>query len=150
MTLANTLRAMPESMNEKKQLKKMFIKMMETLSTLQDEKTGHWYQLPVYPGEKGNFIESSSTVMFAYAMSVGIAERILEPGKYMPLIKKAFRGIKENSLKSTGEFITITNVCYGTCIGDKPYYFDRKVIDGTEYALGAAVMFYDQYCKLLR
>jgi hypothetical protein len=43
----------------------------------------------------------------------------------------------------TGEFLTITNVYYRKCIGDKPCYFDRKVINGTEYALGAAVMFYD-------
>lgn len=148
MTLANTLRVMPESMVEKKQLKAMFVKMMETLSTLQDEKTGHWYQLPVYPGEKGNFRESSSTVMFAYAIILGIAEKILDPNKYWPIIDHAFRGIEKNSLKPTGEFLTITNVCYGTCIGDKAYYYDRKVIDGTEYALGSAVMFYDQYTKL--
>ncbi len=150
MTLANTLRVMPDSMKEKKQLNSMFTKMMETLSSLQDKKTGHWYQLPVYPGEEGNFIESSCTVMFAYAMSAGVADKLLPSSKYMPLIENAFRGIQENSVKPTeGDFLTITNVCYGTCIGDKAYYYDRKVIDGTEFALGSAIMFYDQY-DLLR
>lgn len=148
MTLANTLRVMPESMPEKRELKAKFDKMMQTLSKLQDEKTGHWYQLPIYPGEKGNFIESSSTVMFAYAMALGVTEGILDADRYFPLIENTFRGIEKYSLKDTGAFLTVTNVCYGTCIGDKSYYYARKVIDGTEYALGSAVMFYDQYTKL--
>ena len=145
MTFANTLRVMPDDMEEKAILRQKFIRMMETLCNLQDEKTGHWYQLPAYPGEGGNFIESSGTVMFAYAMSVGVAEKILERRKYMPIINHAFRGIEKNSLKPVDGLLIVTNVCYGTCIGDKAYYYDRKVVEGTAFTLGAAIMFYDQY-----
>ncbi len=150
MTLANTLHIMPDHIKEKAQLQSKFIKMMETLSKLQDEKTGHWYQLPAYPGEAGNFIESSCTVMFAYAMSVGVADKILESSKYMPLLKNAFRGIEKYSLKPVDGLQMITNVCYGTCIGDKAYYYGRKVVDGTAFTLGSAIMFFDQYKKLTK
>lgn len=148
MTLANTLRIMPDNMKEKSMLRTKFVKMMETLSKLQDKKTGHWYQLPIYPDEKGNFIETSCTVMFAYAMSVGVETKMLNADKYLPLIQRTFQGIEKNSLKPVDEALTITNVCYGTCIGDKTYYYGRKVVDGTAFTLGSAIMFYDRYNKI--
>jgi rhamnogalacturonyl hydrolase YesR len=86
--------------------------------------------------------------MFAYAMSVGVADKILKPSKYMPLLKNAYRGIEEYSLKPVGGLQTLTNVCYGTCIGDKAYYYGRKVVDGTPFSLGPAIMFYDHYRML--
>jgi unsaturated rhamnogalacturonyl hydrolase len=149
MTFANTLRVMPDNMEEKKALKQKFVRMMQTLSGLQEKKTGHWYQLPFRPGERGNFIESSGTAMFAYAMSVGVAEKLLEKRRYMPIIKNAFRGIGKYSLKPVDGLLTVVNVCYGTCIGNKTYYYARKVVEGTPFTLGAAIMFYDQYNILI-
>jgi unsaturated rhamnogalacturonyl hydrolase len=146
MTLANMLHVMPRTMQERPALEAMFLKFAQTLKTLQDAATGHWYQLPVYPGEAGNFIESSCTAMFAYGMAVGIADGILPAKTFRPVVDKAFLGIEEHSLKAIGDaWLTITNVCSGTCVGDKAYYFNRKVVDGTPFALGAAIMFYDRY-----
>jgi unsaturated rhamnogalacturonyl hydrolase len=150
MTLANTLHVMPSSMTERPALQAMFVKMVQTLTGLQDAVTGHWYQLPLYPGEAGNFIESSCTAMFAYGMTVGIADGILPAETYLPVVEKAFQGIEKYSLKKAGNHsgLTITNVCSGTCIGDKDYYFKRKVVEGTPFALGAAIMFHDRYREL--
>lgn len=145
MTLANTLHVMPQGMKEKEPLKALFVKMMGTLLHCQDAATGHWFQLPVYPGEAGNFIESSCTAMFAYAMVRGIADGILPADTYLPAVENAYRGIETYSLKPLDSFLTVTNVCSGTCIGDKAYYYSRKVVDGTPFALGAALMFYDRY-----
>ena len=146
MTLANTLRVMPADMKEKEPLKQMFIKMMRTLVEWQDQTTGHWYQLPAYPGEKGNFIESSCTAMFAYAMCLGVADGFLPSATFRPVVENAFVGIENHSLQPVNnQWTTIANVCHGTCIGDKAYYYARKVVEGTPFALGAAIMFHDQY-----
>ena len=40
------------------------------------------------------------------------------------------------------------NICDGTCIGDKDYYYNRGIVDGRAYAFGIATMFYDQYHQL--
>ena len=146
MTLANTLHLMPRTMSERPALEAMFVKFAHTLAGLQDAATGHWYQLPVYPGEAGNFIESSCTAMFAYGIAVGIADGILPARTFRPVVDKAFRGIEKNSLKMVSDsLVNITNVCAGTCIGDKNYYFKREVVDGTPFALGSAIMFHDRY-----
>jgi unsaturated rhamnogalacturonyl hydrolase len=150
MTLANTLHLMPRTMNERGTLEAMFLKFAHTLAGLQDTATGHWYQLPLYPGEAGNFIESSCTAMFAYGITVGIADGLLPAETFRPVIDNAFRGIEKNSLKTVGDsLVTLTNVCSGTCVGDKAYYFRREVVEGTPFALGAAIMFYDRY-RLLK
>jgi len=39
----------------------------------------------------------------------------------------------------------LKNICDGTCIGDKDYYYNRGIVDGRAYAFGIATMFYDQY-----
>ena len=146
MTLANMLHVMPSVSKEREPLKSMFIKMMQTLAEWQDKTTGHWFQLPEYPGETGNFIESSCTAMFAYAMCIGIADGILPPATFLPVVKNAFSGIENFSLKQIDDqWTTVANVCHGTCIGDKDYYYARKVVEGTPFALGAAIMFHDQY-----
>ncbi|MDR1919017.1 MAG: glycoside hydrolase family 88 protein, partial [Tannerellaceae bacterium] len=145
MTLANTLHLMPQKMEERDQLLALFHKMMQTLIPLQDEKTGHWYQLPLFPGEENNFIESSSTAMFGYAMALGIADGLLPEETYRPVVEKAYKGIETYSLEPLGNFLNITNVCSGTCIGDKAYYYGREVVAGTPFALGAAIMFHDRY-----
>lgn len=146
MTLANTLHLMPRTMSERAALEAMFLKFADTLAGLQDAATGHWYQLPLYPGEAGNFIESSSTAMFAYGITVGIADGLLPAAKYRPVVDSAFRGIAAHSLKAIDDAqATVTNVCSGTCVGDREYYYRREVVDGTHFALGAAIMFYDRY-----
>jgi unsaturated rhamnogalacturonyl hydrolase len=151
MTLANTLHLMPQGMEEREPLLALFHKMMRTLIPLQDETTGHWYQLPLFPGEQGNFIESSCTAMFGYAMTLGMADGILPAGTYLPVVEKACKGIEAYSLKSVEpSFLNIANVCSGTCIGDKAYYYSRKVVDGTPFALGAAIMFHDRYQHYLK
>jgi len=32
------------------------------------------------------------------------------------------------------------NICDGTCIGDKDYYYNRGIVDGRAYAFGIATI----------
>ena len=148
MTLADLLELLPKDDENYSYLKTSLIKKLDTLYPLQDEKTGHWYQLPVYPGEMGNFIESSCTAMFAYAAAKGIALGIVPTDKFMPTIERAYNGLEANSLQSAGQYLKMKNICGGTCIGDKEYYYNRDIVDARAYAFGIAVMFYDQYQQL--
>lgn len=145
MTLANLLELLPETHDEYDKLRGMYLKMVNTLAGLQDDTTGHWYQLPIYLGEQGNFIESSCTAMFAYSMTLGVKNGWISKEKFMPIVEKAYQGLQQYSLKQEGEYLVMPNICEGTCIGDKDYYFNRDVVDKREFSFGVAIMFYDQY-----
>jgi len=77
---------------------------------------------------------------------MGITDGILPSATFSPVVKNAYAGIEKISLKQIDDqWTTIANVCHGTCIGDKEYYYARKVVEGTPFALGAAIMFHDRY-----
>jgi unsaturated rhamnogalacturonyl hydrolase len=148
--LADCLTTSPPHLPGLDKIQDTYLRMMHALLPLQDRQTGHWYQLPLYPGEPGNFIESSSTAMFGYAMTVGLQAGLLSAETFLPAVTRAFNGLAEHSLLQTPNGYTLTNVCSGTCIGDKAYYYNRKITTGTSFALGMAILFYDRYLSLTR
>jgi rhamnogalacturonyl hydrolase YesR len=84
--------------------------------------------------------------MWHLFQTVGIADGLLPSETYLPVVENAYQGIEKFSLKRIEpSWLTLTNVCSGTCVGDKAYYFNWEVVDGNHYALGAAIMFYDRY-----
>lgn len=147
MMLADVLELMPVQMPEYAQLKEKYLKMVNTLVGVQDKETGHWYQLPIYPGEKGNFIESSCTAMFAYSIASGTRNGLLPADTFMPVVERAYKGLREHSLVKRGDYLVMENICEGTCIGDKDYYYNRGTHE-REFGYGVAIMFYDQYQQL--
>ena len=150
MTLADCLATMPKDYPGRRECRKLFVRMMNTLLPLQDARTGHWLQLPVHTEDlgRGNFIESSCTAMFGYAMARGIETGDLPARRFMPAVERAHEGLGKYSIFPTGHYVTIGNVCAGTCIGDRGYYYRRGVVQGTEFALGAAILFDNTYRKL--
>ncbi|MBL7112089.1 MAG: glycoside hydrolase family 88 protein [Bacteroidales bacterium] len=151
MAVADALNTCPASFEQYDVLKEMLNELVHRLPELQDEKTGHWYQLPEHPDDEGNWIESSSTAMYAYAMTIGIKLGVLDAETYRPVIDKVYKGMQEHSLKDLGKgYFTTQNICEGTCIGDKDYYYNRKVMEGTPFGLSAFIMFGTEYLDLCK
>lgn len=148
MALADCLEVMSKENAHYPILKKKFTKMIYSLLPLQDEKTGHWRQLPVHVDDADNYIESSCSVMFGYAIAKGINIGILPDYLFEPVLDKAYYGIETYSIVPEGKkYRTIQNVCEGTCIGDKEYYYARQVVRDTEFAVGGALLFDNIYRK---
>ena len=102
--------------------------MIEHLPELQNQQNGHWYQLPVRNTEPKNYIESSSTAMFAYGISKAIQLGLVKDFTYQKSVELAYSGLRNFSIKPVStKYITTKNVCKGTCIGNKTYYLKRKV-----------------------
>lgn len=148
MTIVDLMELLPSDDEIYTYLENSLLQKINTLCPLQDKETGHWYQLPVYPGEQGNFIESSCTAMYGYAIAKGISLGVLSADKYLPVVERAYIGLETNSLQLSGTFLRMKNICGGTCIGDKEYYYHREIVDARAYAFGIAIMFYDQYHRL--
>jgi len=54
-----------------------------------DEETGVWWQMPTFPGREGNFLESSSTVLYIFSILKGLRLGLLEDNQ--PLADVALR-----------------------------------------------------------
>lgn len=138
MTMVDLLALLPADDADYASVKALFVRMMNTLSRLQDKKTGLWYQLPAHPRDKENFLESSCTAMFGYAAAKGARLGILSPA-FSRVGKAAYEGLIRHCLEADGT--RLGRICAGTCIGDKSYYYHRDIVAGTEtYATGAVLM----------
>lgn len=147
MSLADLLSIMPEDHKDYRTLLGWYTRMMQTLCQFQDTGTGHWRQLPLRKedADNGNFIESSGTAMFGYALAKGLNRKLLKGGRYVRAARLAFDGLQKNSMvRSNDGSISMTNICAGTCIGEREYYYGRDVVCDESFAVGAYLLFENQ------
>ncbi len=145
MSLADALSVMTQEHPDYDELMSYYRRMMDTLVKLQDAGTGHWRQLPLRTADadKGNYIESSCTAMFGYALAKGINSGLLKGRKYRKAAVKAYDGLNRLSV-SIDDSISMSNICAGTCIGEKAYYYSRSISDDESFAIGAYLLFDNQ------
>jgi unsaturated rhamnogalacturonyl hydrolase len=86
--------------------------------------------------------------MFAYGMAIGIDLEVLNRKQFLPVVERAFSGLKKQASRAEGKYLIPTKVCEGTCIGDRAYYFGRKTKEGVNYAIGAYIMLGLEYEKI--
>jgi len=142
MSLADALTIIPGAYPGKSDLEDIFKSMAARLVELQDEPSGHWFQLPIYPQETGNFLESSCTSMFGYAMARGVRLGLLEESIYRPVLQNALRGLCTHSVEQVkDQYVWPVNICVGTSVGDKNYYYNRSIVSGVGFAFGSFVSF---------
>lgn len=110
--LVDVLGFMPHTHKDYQTLVQITNDVAKGLAIYQDAETGCWYQLLQYNAEttadnKGdyinnnvynighnpNYLESSASSMFTYAYLKGIRLGILDKTKYLPLAKKAYKGL---------------------------------------------------------
>lgn len=130
MTLCDVLDCMPKEHSDYPVIKEMFLSMARSLKKYQDRRSGMWYQLCALPKEKGNYVETSCSAMFAYSLAKGVRIGVLSKS-YLKLAQKAYQTLCINP---------DSGICEGTCIGDREYYLGRKVKSGETYSLGAYIM----------
>ena len=141
ITLADGLDVIPRDNPLWKEFAGYLKEMVVNLPELQDEKTGHWFQLPVRKDDPKNWIESSCTAMFAYGILSALKHGIVEDRIYKAAVEKAYDGLYKHSTVKAKTGLTCTNVCTGTCIGDKDYYLKRGVQKGRPFGLGMFIQF---------
>lgn len=150
VTLSETIQLLPANHPQRAKLASYLKEMLVHLPALQDSATGHWFQLPVRKNEAGNFIESSCTAMFGYGILSALKTGIVSGQEYQQSADRAFAGLRTHSIKElNGPYLTTKNVCKGTCIGDKEYYFQRSAKSEKRYGLGMFILFGSMYLQQL-
>lgn len=151
MVLADAVEATPKSSPLRKKFEKALQQFVSSVAPYQDKSTGHWYQLVTLPDLPRNFLESSCTAMYAYAMTKGIRLQVVDRKKYLPIAARAYDGLRKHSLRQADGNMIPTRVSGGTCVGDQEYYLTRKITEGSGFGYGSFMMFgleYEQYTGL--
>ena len=142
MALVDALDYFPKNNPKRNELVGYLNQIAAALVRFQHE-SGLWYQVANEGERKGNFLESSSSAMFAYTFAKGVKKGYL-PAIYKKSALKAFDGLtKKLILKDADGTLHLTQVCASSGLGGTPFRdgsYDHYLKGGiyTDNSLGNA------------
>ena len=111
MALVEVLDALPEDYARRGELIDLLKKDFDAIMKWQDKKSGVWYQVMDSPKREGNYLESTCSSMFAYALLKAYRKGYVSE-KYKDAGIKAYKGIIKNFIKvHPDKTISLTNCC---------------------------------------
>jgi unsaturated rhamnogalacturonyl hydrolase len=118
MALVDMLDFLPEDYSGRDSAIAIFQRLAEAISKVQDNSTGVWWQVLDQGGRSENFLESSASCMFVYALAKGIRLGYIDKS-YWEVVERGYYGILDNFIRDNGDgTISITNVCPGQSPGN--------------------------------
>ena len=111
MALIEVLDAVPADYARRNELIELLQKDFDAILKWQDRQSGVWYQVMDSPGREGNYLESTCSAMFTYALLKAYRKGYVGT-KYRDAGIKAYRGIINNFIKvNDDETISLTHCC---------------------------------------
>lgn len=147
MALVDTLDYFPQDHPGRAKLIAILNRLATALVKSQDPATGLWYQVMDKPKERGNYLESSASCMFVYALQKGVRKGYL-PVSYSANAKKGYEGILQHFVKTDPDGqLTLTGTVRSAGLGGTPnrdgtyqYYISEPVVSNDSKGVGAFLM----------
>ena len=111
MALIEVLDALPEDYARRSEVIDLLVKDLDAILQWQDKKTGVWYQVMDSPQREGNYLESTCSSMFTYALLKAYRKGYVG-AKYRDAGIKAYKGIINHFIRvNADKTISLTNCC---------------------------------------
>ena len=94
MALVDILEYLPTNHARYTEMKTALQNLCEGLKNYQDPTTGLWFQVVQNPSGVGNWIETTGSGMYVYAMKKAINKGLIDSTIYTPVVNKAWTGLK--------------------------------------------------------
>ncbi len=146
MGIVDTLEHFPKDHPRRKQLIDILNREAAAIEKFQDPKTGVWWDIIDLGGKEKNYLESSASAMFVYALARGVREGYL-PEKYMKVATRGWEGIKREFIKTNAKGETDWEGTVSVSgLGGNPYrdgsfeyYMSEKLRTNDAKGLGPAI-----------
>ncbi len=146
--LVDVLQYFPEQHPQKKELTAILQRFAAAIAKAQDAGSGLWWDVmnAPYPGQKGNYFESSAAAQFVYTLAKGVRLGYLQP-VYRTKAQKAYQAIlKQFIVQDAGGNYDYTGTVSVSGLGGKPYrdgsfeyYIGEKVVTNDPKGVGAFI-----------
>ncbi|MFK8162332.1 MAG: glycoside hydrolase family 105 protein [Lewinella sp.] len=147
MALVDVLDFFPKEHEGRAEIIAILQRLASTVSAVQDEETGTWYQVMDKPDAIGNYKEATVTCMLSYALAKGVRMGYLD-NEYLEVAEKAYQGILDTfvEVEESGE-MHIHKCCAVAGLGGDPYrdgsyeyYVNERIISNDTKATGPFIM----------
>ncbi len=141
MAMADIMDGLPANHEGRRAVLPIFQALCRSLVKYQDRDTGMWFQILDKPTAPKNYVETSATLMFAYAMARG-AQRGWLPAEFLDHARRATRGVLNHQVDLLpGNRMDIRGtVRVGSLGGDGgfyDYYVAVPVVTNDQKSIGA-------------
>ena len=150
MALVDALPSFPENHPRRKQLIGILKNYVIAIATVQDPKTGLWWDVLNFPNRKGNYLEASASCMFVYTLLKGVRMGYL-PSSCIPIAKKGYAGIIKNFVTNGDGQTNLEGTVSVSGLGGRPYrdgsyeyYINEKVVTNDPKGVGAFLLASDE------
>ena len=143
MALVDALEFIPKHEPGREQVMDILQNVAKQIKNWQDKKTGLWYQVIDRSGDKGNYLESSVSTMFVYALYKGVRLGLIDKS-YLEVAEKGYEGILKHFIEvDDNGVVSLTQTCAVAGLGGKPYrsgeydyYVNEKIRSNDPKAVG--------------
>jgi unsaturated rhamnogalacturonyl hydrolase len=136
MTLINILDIIPKDQPNRGELIRILNQLSNAFERYQDKDTGLWWQVVDKGTVPGNWLETSSSSMYTFAMWMGV-ERGYLPKKFKDVALKGYKGVLTKISLGADGMTNLIDVSEGTNVSDINYYFARKRPPNDFHGIGA-------------
>ena len=109
----------------------------------QDKNTGLWWQVVDKGTVPGNWLETSSSSMYTFAMWMGVKRGYLSK-RFRDVALRGYRGVLTQISLDKDGMTDLANICEGTNVADINYYFARKRNTNDFHGIGAFLIMNEQ------
>jgi unsaturated rhamnogalacturonyl hydrolase len=143
MAVVDVLERMPGNDPQRAALEDVGRRVLAEVARFQDGDSGLWWEVMDKGGQKGNFLESSASCMFVYAMAKGIRLGLM-PLRNEQNVSRGWEGIQRHFVKPDG---TLSGAVKSAGLGGTPYrngtydyYVGEAVQDNDAKGVGAYLL----------
>ena len=149
MALIDTMEVMPGSMaQEKEKLGAIYKELIDAMLPYQDKETGMWYQVVNRGSIRPNYLETSGSAIFAYAIMKSVRLGFLEE-RYFQYGRKAFDGICSTYLSEENGELQLDGICLVAGLGNKEmregtfdYYMREPIVKNEAKGVAPLILAY--------
>ena len=121
MALVDVLELMPADQPERPELIAILNRVMKALMAVQDKDTHLWYQVPDKGDQEGNYLESTCSAMYCYAMAKGVRIGVLDKN-YKKEAQQVLEGLKAHKIVTNEDgTLSLIDCCAVAGLGGNPF-----------------------------
>lgn len=146
VAILDILEFIPENHPKRQSIIDIEIEVLEALTKYQDKETGMWYQVVDKGTVEGNWLESSCTCLFAYAMAKAVRMGLADE-RYLASAIRGFEGVVNNFVEIENDDLLIGGVCVGTGVCSYEEYISRPTCVNDLHGVGAFLLMCAEIAK---
>jgi unsaturated rhamnogalacturonyl hydrolase len=147
MALVDVLDVMPATHSQRATIITILQRAMEAVLRVQDAASGVWFQILDQGQRPGNYLESSASCMFVYALAKGARLGYLDPA-CGDAARRGYDGIlRQFIVVDEAGLVNVTHTCGGAGLGGNPYrdgsfeyYVGERIITNDRKGIGPFLM----------